>query len=166
MKKLYALLCLILCYFSAFSQERLNVFITISEDCPVCKYMAAEVKSLHEKYKDSFSFHLVFTMNNSTDSSRHAFMKIYNLKDLKLIIDTSQVVCNKLGATITPEAIVIDASGETLYRGRISNAYYAPGKMRKNGIKYDLGTALNFIAKTKQVYLPWSDAVGCVINYF
>lgn len=164
------LLCLIffgaiICAPSLVSQNHLQVYIFVSEECPACIYMTSDLNLLSEKYQESADFHLVFVKKNSTQKSADSFVKKYKLKQFDTILDNAQELCKKLGGTVTPEAVVLEDTGETLYRGRISNAFYAPGKIRKSGKVIDLDVALNYIIQHHEVALPWLDAVGCYITY-
>ena len=71
----------------------------------------------------------------------------------------------KLKATITPEVIVLNERGKVEFRGRISDAYKAPGKMKHGVRKNELIKVLDTLSTGKDVPQPWAHAVGCYITF-
>ena len=100
-----------ICAPSLVSQNHLQVYIFVSEECPACIYMTSDLNLLSEKYQESADFHLVFVKKNSTQKSVDSFVKKYKLKHFDIILDNSQELCKKLGGTVTPEAVVLDETG-------------------------------------------------------
>jgi hypothetical protein len=69
-----------------------------------------------------------------------------------------------LKATITPEAVVIDKSGNVLYQGKIDDWIIALGKKRKSATTFYLDDALTAVKNNKVVKLKNVAAVGCIIQ--
>jgi hypothetical protein len=67
-------------------------------------------------------------------------------------------------ASITPQAFVIDRSGEIRYRGRIDNLYAALGKTRQQVTSHDLRDALDAVLVGGKVPHPETEALGCFIT--
>ncbi len=70
------------------------------------------------------------------------------------------------GATITPEAVVVDPHGRVLYRGRIDDRYVSLGLERPVATRRDLDEALTDITAGKAPRQATTLAVGCFIADF
>ncbi len=70
----------------------------------------------------------------------------------------------KYHATITPEAVVVDAAGKVVYQGRIDNWAYEVSKKRKVVTEHDLQNVLNNLVKGEPVKVSKTKAVGCFIE--
>jgi hypothetical protein len=81
------------------------------------------------------------------------------------ILDSELKCAKRVGATITPEAVVLSPAGDVLYRGRIDDRYPKPGgKRRESPTSFDLRDALAATVAGKPVPKPWPPAVGCPID--
>ena len=149
----------------AFSQNKYSVYVFVAEECPISIYMAKPLQEAFQKYGNEVDFYTVFPMSNSTDETAQQFLEKYNLIDFKIKLDNYQGFSRKLGATITPEVIVLDGHGEVVFRGRISDAYKAPGKMKHGVRKNELVEVLQKLTNGEGVVQPWSPAVGCYITF-
>jgi hypothetical protein len=81
-----------------------------------------------------------------------------------MLIDPGQVLTPLLGAHVTPEAIVVSPDGETLYKGRIDNLFYALGRRRSVITEHDLQDVLQNVADGKPVSPRTTKALGCYIS--
>lgn len=146
-------------------KENATIYIMVYEDCPVCIYMSKPLQDVYKKHGNSFKFKLVFSNKLSNYKTINTFKKKYGLTEFESVLDADQAIAKKLGATITPEAIIVDQNGKVNYRGRISNAYYAPGKLRKSNIVNDLSNNLDSFIAGKVIESQWPKAVGCYITF-
>ena len=149
---------------SAFAQKDLHVYVFIAEDCPISIYMAKPLREVVAAYAEDVTFHAVFPNLLSTTETAQAFLTTYDLEAFDIRLDPDQQLTRTLAATITPEAIITDAMGTVLYRGRISDAYAAPGKMKHGPRVNVLHEALQQALQGQAVPEPWVDAVGCYIT--
>lgn len=150
---------------TGFSQEKYSVYVFVAEKCPISIYMAKPLQEVFEKYSDTMDFYTVFPMKNSTEATAQKFLEKYDLPDFKIKLDNYQGFAKKLEATITPEVVVLDEKGEIAYRGRISDAYKAPGKMKHGIRKNELMAVLDLLANGEEIPKPWTGAVGCYITF-
>jgi len=165
MKYLVVLSLLITSLFSPNKEQEIHCYIFVAEECPISIYMAKPLRTAMEKYGEEVTFHAVFPKRNSTEKTAQRFLEAYNLKGMDTLLDPEQSFAKKTGATITPEAIVTDEEGTILYRGRISDAYAAPGRMKHGFRNNDLVDVLELLGKGKAVAEPWKPAVGCFITF-
>ena len=78
-------------------------------------------------------------------------------------IDDRARVALEVNATVTPQAVVIDASGTVRYRGRIDNRYVDVGKLRRVVTERDLKDALDAVIAGRPVAPAETTPVGCFI---
>ena len=78
-----------------------------------------------------------------------------------MVRDRHGSLARKLGATVTPEAFVIDADGKIRYHGRIDDQFVARRKRNANPSGSELKDAITAVLNGKEVKAPEVDAVGC-----
>ena len=148
-----------------FSQdEKINVYAFVAEDCPISIFMASSLKNVSDKYGDKINFYLVFPFSISTRKAAAAFKTNNLLSAFVIKMDKQHRLTKKLGATVTPEVIIIGANDTILYQGRINDAYAQPGKRKHIYSSNDLSTALDCITNGREMPKPWKRAVGCYIT--
>src|SRR5437870_1959978 len=69
-----------------------------------------------------------------------------------------------LGAGTTPEAVVVDGSGHTVYSGAIDNRAADLGQRRIVITEHYLADALDSVVKGQPVKVKKTNAVGCFIE--
>ena len=83
---------------------------------------------------------------------------------IECALDRHHALTNALAARITPEAFVLDSSGQTVYRGRIDNWFVAPGRMRSIVSSHDLEQAIEAVLQQHTSELVKTTAIGCLIE--
>lgn len=81
-----------------------------------------------------------------------------------VLLDAGQALTKLVKATITPEAVLLDAKGSVYYQGRINDLYLGPTKRQREIKTHDLRDALTAIREGKAVATPKTEAMGCAIN--
>ena len=71
-----------------------------------------------------------------------------------------------MGATKSPEVVVVGRDGKVEYQGRIDDLHQGFGKKRATVTREDLRIALNELDSGNRVSIPKTDAVGCSIPQF
>ncbi len=150
---------------ATYGQEQLSVYVFVAEKCPISIYMARPLQETYKAFSDQVAFNAVFPLKNSKEETAQAFLDKNGLSDFKIKIDNYQGFARKLEATITPEVLVLNNKGTVLYRGRISDAYKAPGKMKHGTRKNELKEILGNLIKGNEIPKPWSPAIGCFITF-
>lgn len=145
--------------------KKLDVYVFLAEECPISIYMVRPLLETIERHVDFADFYAVFPNAKSTKASATTFLSQYELTGYSMILDPDLQWVRRWGATITPEAIVVEKeTGEILYRGRISNAYLAPGRMKHGSRINNLRMVLNNYLAGKPTSTDWPEAVGCYIT--
>lgn len=95
---------------------------------------------------------------DTDDASRHA--SEYGLK-FPIVLDPDQRLAEQVGATITPEVVVLDSAGHVTYRGRIDDRYGPKGQRRQTAVSHDLKEAIDAMLAGKAPKVAETDAFGC-----
>ena len=167
MKSILILCLACLLSFKITAQKELEVFVFLAEECPISIYMTQPLQEVVKAFGSEVKFTAVFPKKNSTSESANEFLKKYHLTAFEILLDPEQTFTKKYGASITPEVIILDTEKNLVYRGRISDAYRAPGKMkhgaRTNDLKINLGKLISgAVIKDTE----WTAAVGCYITFY
>ena len=136
-----------------------TVLIFIATKCPVSNGYNDRMQKLSEDYKAK-GFNVIGVNANNTEPAAevksHAAEKGLKFTILK---DDGNKIADRLGATKTPEAYVIDTNGKLAYHGRIDNS------LKTEAItSNDLREALDEMLAGKPVSKTGGAAFGCTIK--
>jgi peroxiredoxin len=135
------------------------VLIFISVQCPVSNAYNERMEKLAQDYKAK-GINVIGVNSNNTEPATavksHAGEKNLTFTILK---DDGNKIADRLGATRTPEAYVIDASGKLVYHGRIDNSQKTEGITSS-----DLREALDEMLAGKPISKTGGAAFGCTIK--
>ena len=139
------------------------VLIFAGVECPISNAFAPEVIRICEAYEQKgFAFYIVHADADVTPEAARAHAHDYGYR-CHVLLDGEQRLARQVGATVTPEAAVVDAGGEVVYRGRINDLYIRLAKRRYAPTTNDLRDALDAVASSKLVERPRTAAIGCTI---
>ena len=135
------------------------VLIFIATRCPVSNGYNERMEKLAQDYKAK-GVNVIGINSNSIEPASevksHAAEKHLTFTILK---DDGNKIADRLGATRTPEAYVLDASGKLVYHGRIDNS-----QNTANITSNDLREALDEMLGGKPVTKTGGAAFGCTIK--
>jgi peroxiredoxin len=135
------------------------VLIFISVQCPVSNGYNERMEKLAQDYKAK-GVNVIGINSNNTEPigavKAHAADKHLTFTVLK---DDGNKIADRLGATRTPEAYLIDPSGKLVYHGRIDNS-----QNTANITSNDLREALDEMLAGKPVSKTGGAAFGCTIK--
>lgn len=138
----------------AAAQHKAVVLLFISTVCPYANYFAGHLKALAETYGPQGVLFVGIYSNgweSRDEAAEHAREHGFAFPSIK---DEGHVIASAVGATTTPEAVVVDASGRLRYRGRVMSKQEAP----------ELKRALEAVLAGKPVRTPLTKAFGCAIG--
>ena len=143
-----------------------TVYVFLEETCPISQQATLPLRELHARYSpQGVRFVGVFPGSRTTADTRAAFSRSYGLP-FALQPDPGQQLARRLGATITPEAVLVAADNQTiLYRGRLDDQYAALGERRTVSQHHELAEALADLIAGRPVAVPRTPAVGCYIEF-
>jgi peroxiredoxin len=131
-------------------------------DCPVSNGYAPAMNRLCASYTN-FAFYIVQVDPDLNVAAAKEHARQYGLRP-PVLLDPQHRLVKQVGATVTPQAIVVAKDGQVLYRGRIDNRYSAVGKKSEVATQHDLRDALDAIAAGRPPKQKETKAFGCVIQ--
>jgi hypothetical protein len=111
-----------------------------------------------------FDFAMVHSDPELQVAAARTHQKAYEIA-WPIALDPGNRIARRVKAKVTPEAIVLDAKGQILYRGRIDDRYQDYGRKRPAPTTQDLRLALIAISKNVMPAPSETQAIGCVIRY-
>lgn len=140
------------------------LYLFLSDECIITQYYVTTLNEISLAYRSDIDMVAIFPNFSSKPNKIEAFYKKYGLK-ITHRTDYYKSLSRSLGATVTPEAILLDSSGKKVYQGRIDNSYVAIGKRRRVVSTRELADAIESILSEKKVATPRTEAIGCFINF-
>ena len=133
-----------------------SVIVFMSAKCPCSNSHVEELKSLQKEYPD-YGF---VAVHSNTDESKEETEQYFKEAGLPfpVIQDTGAKIAGEFKALKTPHAFLVSPSGETLYKGGLSNSK----DCRKADRKF-LREALTDLAQGHPVKTPEGRTLGCAI---
>jgi peroxiredoxin len=136
-----------------------SVLIFISVQCPVSNGYNERMEALAQAYGKRGISVIGINSNATEDADKvkaHAAEKHFTFPVLK---DPGNKIADKLGATKTPEAYLLDGNNKLAYHGRIDNS-----KEESQVNATDLRDAMDALLAGKPVAKPIAMAFGCTIK--
>lgn len=142
-----------------------HVLFFVSSDCPISNGYAPDVQRLCAQYGPrGVRCSLVYEDLDIDATAVRKHLDEYRYRGMSAAIDRDRTIAGRARASVTPEAVLIDARGEIRYRGRIDNRYADLGKRRRVVTVHDLREALDAVLAGKRVPHPETTALGCHIG--
>ncbi len=139
------------------------VVVFITSDCPIANAAIPELNAIAKEYGERgvqlILAHVVPDLDIEK-AQRHA--DDYQIA-VPVVIDRRHQLVAATGATVTPEAAVIDAQGQLVYRGQIDDRFAGYGQRRAQVRNAYLRQALDAVLADKPVTTPRTKPLGCFI---
>ena len=146
------------------SGKRAVVLFFLTTDCPLCNTYVPEMNRIAQAYSArGVVFYGVQGDATIADAEVRQHVKDYAYT-FPYLFNPDESLAAFTGATSTPEAAVLSASGELLYLGRIDNRLEDFGKQRVQVTEFDLRDALDAVLSGKPVPHARTKALGCAIT--
>ena len=133
-----------------------SVVVFMSAKCPCSASHVEELKSLRKEHPD-YAFVAVHSNTDESKEETETYFKEAGLP-FPVIQDSGAKIADEFKALKTPHAFLVSPSGETLYKGGLSNSK----DCRKADRKY-LREALSDLAQGRPVKNPEGRTLGCAI---
>ncbi|MEO8500193.1 MAG: redoxin domain-containing protein, partial [Vicinamibacteria bacterium] len=124
--------------------------------CPYANYFAVHLREMSESYGPRGVLFVGVNSNNweslqdiVEDAAEHRFT-------FPILKDGRHVIADRFGASRTPEAFLVDATGRLRYRGWVKSKQGSP----------DLRNALVAVIEGRAVRRPVTKAFGCAVDRF
>ena len=140
-----------------------TVLVFISTDCPISNRYAPEITRLHAEFATKgVRFRLVYPNPLDDEAAIDKHIAAYGYPHVA-VRDRAHELVKKTGATITPEAVVLDGREQVVYRGRIDDRFVELGRERTSPTTRDLRNAITAALAGRRVSPSRTQAVGCFI---
>ncbi|MEC8337334.1 MAG: redoxin family protein [Planctomycetota bacterium] len=136
--------------------------IFLGTECPLVKIYLPKLGMISESFQDLVD--VIGVNANSQDTRKEVNTFVKNNKiSFPVYKDPKGQLATALGATRTPEALIINRQGDILYRGRIDDQY-GVGYARDAPGKEYLKEAFKQLRQGQPISIPRTEAVGCFIG--
>ncbi len=140
---------------------RAVVIVFVSSTCPVANASAPALAALAlESEPRGVAFYEVYVDPALEPDEARLHFAAHDLPGVGLL-DPHQRLASALDARATPEAFVFDATGEPLYRGRIDDLFWRPGRRRRAPTTRELGDAIEAALASHRPAVTRTEVVGC-----
>ena len=146
-----------------FGAKKAVVFVFTNTTCPVAQRYLPTLNALEKDYRDKG---VQFVAVNAADDDALIAMATQSVKydtEFPFVKDFDGSVARALGATRTPEVVVLDGDKTIRYRGRIDDPYRLRGN-RDKPTTTELKDALDAILAGKKVATTETEVDGCLIT--
>lgn len=144
----------------------LNLFVFLSPECPLCKnYTAVLNKITNDFSTDSLAIIGIVSGNAYSSEDVSSFKREFSVT-FNLFIDPKKKFTNYLGATITPEVVLINEKGKLIYMGAIDDWVTELGKNKIRPEKEYLRSAVTQYINHQPIAIKKTKPKGCYINEY
>jgi peroxiredoxin len=147
---------------SELHEAPLTVFVFLAVDCPICNTSIPSLNALAARFPKAH-FLGVNTASDNTAEQVLAHDREFKLA-FPTLLDPDLKLARAVKAETNPTAVVVDAKGAVLYRGRIDDRAVDFGKVRSKPRREDLSLAIEEALAGKAVSVPSTPSVGCAIT--
>jgi peroxiredoxin len=140
-----------------------SAFIFLSAGCPICSRCAINLQQFYASVKGKgVKIYAVFP-NRERRSAIRNFRKYYGLQ-FPLYSDKGKVLTKHFNVKVTPQAIVINNSGQVLYSGAMDNSAVARADQKGNASKSYFADAINAYLNGAIIKVEKTDPMGCRVE--
>ncbi len=145
-----------------FIEKDLKVIYFLAPECPLCQNYALAMRELALKYPD-VNFAGIFPGKEYNQTEIRQYLIRYDL-NFNSYSDPDFKLVNTFGATITPEAFLLDSANQVIYSGAIDNWAISLGQKRLVVTKKYLEDAILALKDQRKIDPSKSKAIGCFIQ--
>ncbi len=144
---------------STLVQQGPVVFVFLSAECPVAQRYAMRLKRMHKEYYEKHTT-IVGVYSNENDSVEDVQEYLKRAEyPFPIVKDVNGSLARYLGATMTPQAHLIDSKKVLRYRGPIDDNRYET-RVKHNYLK----DAIVAVLSGREVKIKETPAFGCTIH--
>ncbi|AGA30076.1 redoxin domain-containing protein [Singulisphaera acidiphila] len=144
-------------------QGGFSTLIFYSSECPISNAYSPLLNRLRGEFPtESVKIVGVCVDPDLSPADVLAHAKDFELK-FPVVQDRKGSIATKLGASVTPEAFVVDERGRIRYHGRIDDQFAARQKKNANPKVSELHDAISAVLAKREVAIAHVPAVGCPI---
>lgn len=149
---------------SALAEDSASLVLILSPECPLCLDYANTFRELHAECKaQGIRVRGVFPGTFFPDKQIRMYLRRFQL-DFPALLDPEYQLVHALEATTTPEAILLDSEGQTVYQGGIDNWAYALTRKRLEPTQHYLRDAIAALLEGQTPDPAQTLPVGCLVE--
>ncbi len=149
------------------AKDKIVVLALLGTECPLCKLYAPRLVELAKAYEPRGVVFLGLDSNRQDAvTEMAAYARVHEI-GFPILKDLNQLVADQIGATRTPEIVVLDAKRVIRYRGRVDDQYgfQSNKSYQKSALtERDLADAIDALLAGKQVTKAETQVAGCLIG--
>jgi len=148
---------------SEYSESRVVVLAFLGTECPLAKLYGPRLASISRKYAGK-GVTILGVNSNRHDSITEisAYARIHEI-NFPILKDLDNRIADQVGATRTPEILVLDQRRVVRYHGRVDDQY-GVGYIRDEPQKSFLTNAIDSLLASQPVTTASTEVVGCFIG--
>jgi peroxiredoxin len=146
-----------------FGKDKVCVLIFTTASCPLAQRYLPRLKELAAEYGGKGVQFIAVNPGPDESVMEMAWQALEAGAEFPFVKDFDGQCARALGATRTPEAVVLDAGRRIRYRGRIDDQYRLGG-VRPAATRGDLQEALNDVLAGNKVRVEETPVDGCAIT--
>lgn len=140
-----------------------SVLIFTSLNCPISERYVPTVQKLSERFSDSFSFVTTYVEAFEARDDVAAHSAQFPATE-RVLLDSKGQLADSLAVDVSSTAVVIDATGALVYRGRINDLNVKLGQRRAAPSQHDLRAVLESLEAGGKVPFRETPVVGCFLE--
>lgn len=146
------------------SKSKATLLFVVAVDCPIANRMAPEIARIINDYRvRGVDTWMVYPDKSLKSNAVSEHLASYGIV-CRSMIDRKHELVKAVGATVTPQAIILDSKGVVRYLGRINDLYAEHGRTNPKPKKNDLRDALEDFLAGRSIKTPVTEAIGCYIS--
>lgn len=145
-------------------EHRATVYLFLATGCPISNACIPTLNQLQDDFSSvGIRFVGVIPGEGTTPKEVETHRREYGVR-FPVVRDRQNKLCGKLGATHTPQAVVVTADERIVYSGRIDDRFTDLGQKRFATTTEDLRFALNAVVAGRPVAVSHTEPIGCLIE--
>jgi peroxiredoxin len=149
---------------STWKSNDYSVLFFLGPECPLCENYALNFNELYDQFQsESVQFYGIFSGTSYTNDEIISYKNEFGVK-MPFYLDPDFELAHGVGATVTPEVVVLDENLNTVYRGAIDNWAVTVRKHRQVVTEYYLRDVLIALENGQKPPYEITEPVGCFIE--
>lgn len=145
------------------AEQQAVALVFVSAYCPTSNTFMKDINRIVAAFSGKVGFYLVHSDAAAKEEDVRQHQEMFEVK-ATVLIDRAQTLARRLGASVTPEVVVLGKDGKVAYQGRVNDLYLGPTKRQRKATTRDLEDALEALLAARPVQVPKTEAVGCKIQ--
>jgi hypothetical protein len=139
------------------------LLLFLGTECPIAQAYSPEIASIALDYSGRVTTRIVLVDRDLTVETARSYARDYSLPE-PILLDPQHRLVARLSATVTPEAILLNADRKPVYVGRIDDRFVSLGRSRPAPKQRDLRDAIDAVTSGRAPPRSRVPAVGCRIE--